>query len=76
MHVFDCYAETLSLPRPSAAEALEAVEKVMQFMDSQYKEEDALSESQRRTLLHIHMKITELKGQPLSSAEDAAHHDL
>ena len=76
MHVFDCYAETLSLPRPSVAEALEAVEKVMHFMDSQFKEEEALSECQRRTLLHIHMKITELKGQPLSSAEDAAHHEL
>ena len=66
MHVFDC----------SPAEALEAVEKVMHFMDSQYKEEDALSDFQRRTLLHIHMKITELKGQPLSSAEDPAHHGL
>jgi Tc5 transposase DNA-binding domain len=76
MHVFDCYAESLTLPIPSAGEALEAVEKVMHFMDSQYKEEDALSECQRRTLLHIHMKITELKGQPLSSAEDAAHHEL
>ena len=76
MHVFDCYAGSLSLPTPSAEEALEAVEKVMHFMDSQYKEEDVLSECQRRTLLHIHMKITELKGQPLSSGEDAVHHEL
>jgi hypothetical protein len=75
MHVFDCYAEGFPPPTPSATEALEAVEKVMHFMDSQYKEEDALSEFQRRTLLHIHMKITELK-EPLSSAEDAAHHEL
>jgi hypothetical protein len=76
MHVFDCYADGLPPPIPSPAEALEAMEKVMHFMDSQYKEEDALSEFQRRTLLHIHMKITELKGQPLSSAEDPAHHGL
>jgi hypothetical protein len=75
MHVFDCYAESLPLPIPSAAEALDAAEKVMHFLDSQYKEEGAPSEW-RRTLLHIHMKITELKGQPLSSAEDAAHHEL
>jgi hypothetical protein len=76
MHVFDCYAEGLPPPVPSPGEALDAVEKVMHFMDSQYKEEDALSEPQRRTLLHIHMKITELNGQPLSSAEDHAHHGL
>jgi hypothetical protein len=76
MHVFDCYTEGFPPPTPSAVEALDAVEKVMHFMDSQYKEEDALSEFQRRTLLHIHMKITELKEQPLSSAEDAAHHEL
>jgi hypothetical protein len=77
MHVFDCYAESLPLPIPSAADALDAAEKVMHFLDSQYKEEGALSEW-RRTLLHIHMKITELKGQPplSSSAEDAAHHEL
>jgi hypothetical protein len=75
MHVFDCYAEGFPPPTPSATDALEAVEKVMHFMDSQYKEEDALSEFQRRTLLHIHMKITELK-EPLSSAEDAARHEL
>jgi hypothetical protein len=80
MHVFDCYTEGLPPPVPSAAEALEAVEKVMHFMDSQYKEEDSPSEFQRRTLLHIHMKITELKEQqqPLPSSEDAAahHHEL
>ncbi|KAH9955158.1 hypothetical protein BC827DRAFT_889947 [Russula dissimulans] len=76
MHVFDCYTEGLPPPIPSATEALEAVEKVMHFMDSQYKEEDALSEFQRRTLLHIHMKISELKEQPLPPAEDAAHHEL
>lgn len=77
MHVFDCYTEGFPPPIPTAAEALDAVEKVMHFMDSQYKEEDALSEFQRRTLLHIHMKITELKEQPLSSsAEDAARHEL
>jgi len=75
MHVFDCYTEGFPPPTPTAADALDAVEKVMHFMDSQYKEEDALSEFQRRTLLHIHMKITELK-QPLSSAEDAARHEL
>lgn len=76
MHVFDCYAEGFPPPVPSAAEALESVEKVMHFMDSQYKEEDALSEFQRRTLLHIHMKITELKDQSLPSAEDTTHHEL
>jgi hypothetical protein len=76
MHVFDCYAEGLPPPVPSASEALEAVEKVMHFMDSQYKEEDALSEFQRRTLLHIHMKITELKEQSLTPTEDTTHHEL
>ncbi len=76
MHVFDCYADGLPPPIPSAVEALEAMEKVMHFVDSQYKEEDVLSDSQRRTLLHIHMKLTELKGQPLSSAEEAAHYTL
>ena len=76
MHVFDCYAEGLPPPVPSAVEALEAMEKVMHFMDSQYKEEAALSEFQRRTLLHVHMKIAELKEQPLSSGEEAAHHAL
>jgi len=75
MHVFGCHAEGLSLSIPSPAEALEAVEKVMHFMESQYKEEGTTSDIQR-TLLHIHMKITELKGQPLSSAEDPAHHEL
>ena len=76
MRVFDCYAEGLPPPIPSATEALEAVEKVMHFMDSQYKEGDVLSDSQRRTLLHIHMKIAEMKEQPLSSAEDSAPHEL
>jgi hypothetical protein len=76
MHVFDCYAEGLPPPIPSAVEALEAMEKVMHFMDSQYKEEAALSEFQRRTLLHVHMKIAELKDQPLSPGEEAAHHAL
>ena len=76
MHVFDCYADGFPPPVPSPLEALEAMEKVMHFMDSQYKEEDALSEFQRRTLLHIHMKITELKEQPLTSNDDAAHHEL
>ena len=76
MHVFDCYAEGLPPPIPSAVEALEAMEKVMHFMDSQYKEEAALSEFQRRTLLHVHMKIAELKEQPLSSGDEAVHHAL
>jgi hypothetical protein len=76
MHVFDCYAEGFPPPTPSATEALEAVEKVMHFMDSQYKEEDTLSEFQRRTLLHVHMKITELKEQSLTSTEDTTHHEL
>ena len=77
MHVFDCYADGFPPPVPSPSEALDAMERVMHFMDSQYKEEDALSEFQRRTLLHIHMKITELKEQPLTSADDAArHHEL
>jgi len=76
MHVFDCYADGFPPPVPSPSEALEAMEKVMHFMDSQYKEEDALSEFQRRTLLHIHMKITELKEQPLTSNDDAGHHEL
>jgi Tc5 transposase-like DNA-binding protein len=75
MHVFGCHAEGLPLPIPSPAEALEAVEKVMHFMESQYKEEGTTSDIQR-TLLHIHMKITELKGQPLSSVDDPAHHEL
>jgi len=76
MHVFDCYADGFPPPVPSPSEALEAMEKVMHFMDSQFKEEDAFPEFQRRTLLHIHMKITELKEQPLSSSDDAAHHEL
>ncbi|KAI0301165.1 hypothetical protein B0F90DRAFT_353195 [Multifurca ochricompacta] len=76
IHVFDCYADGLPPPVPSATVALEAVEKVMHFMDSQYKEEDALSEFQRRTLLHIHMKITQLKEHSLPSREDTGHHGL